>query len=85
MRPYSCALLITVLLFAPGLSAADIGPALTGLTARGDDATSVFFSPAAITRLEKTEVVIQQRSGLPGCESFGVDSATVDGGNADND
>ncbi len=84
MRPYSCALLITVLLFAPGLSAADIGPALTGLTARGDDATSVFFSPAAITRLEKTEVVLQTAFVYQDAK-FRVDSATVDGGNADND
>ncbi|MGD1983012.1 MAG: hypothetical protein PVF93_03790 [Chromatiaceae bacterium] len=31
---------------------ADMGPALTGLTAAANDATLVFWSPAGITRLE---------------------------------
>ena len=36
---------------SPGLAVAEIGPALTGLTGRANDATSVFFSPAGITIL----------------------------------
>jgi hypothetical protein len=36
---------------SPGLAVAEIGPALTGLTGRANDATSVFLSPAGITIL----------------------------------
>ena len=77
----SSALGLPVLLL-PAL--ADIGPALTGLTAGGRDATSVFWTPTAITRLEHSELVIQ--SGLVYQDAkFKVDAATFDGGSADND
>jgi long-subunit fatty acid transport protein len=35
----------------------DVGPAGSGLTARASDASSAFWSPAAITRLDQPELV----------------------------
>jgi long-chain fatty acid transport protein len=75
-------LLATTVSMAP--ATADIDAALTGLTAGGSDATSVFFSPAAITRLDKPELVLQTAFIYQDAK-FRVDSATQDGGNADND
>lgn len=51
-------LFIGFLLF-PSFAVAEIGPALSGLTASANDATSVFFSPAGITRLKRPEIVVQ--------------------------
>lgn len=68
----------------PGAASAEIGPATTGLTASGHDASAVFFSPAAITRLDRPDLVIQ--SAVVYQESrFEVDASNVDGGDADND
>lgn len=72
------------LFFAAYQASADIDPALTGLSAGGQDATSVFFSPAAITRLKESEFVLQT-SFVYQDSKFRVDSSTVAGGNADND
>ncbi len=69
---------------AAGQASADIDPALTRLAAGGDDATSVFFSPAAIARLDESEL-IPQTAFVCQDSKFRVDSSTVDGGNADND
>jgi len=38
---------------------ADVGPALSGITARANDASTVFWSPAGITRIEQPELVMQ--------------------------
>ena len=84
MKLRFCSPLCLTILLLPAVTLADIGPALTGLAAGGRDATSVFWSPAAITRLEHSELVIQ--SGLVYQDAkFKVDSATFDGGSADND
>jgi hypothetical protein len=48
-----------LLALLPGSVVGEIGPALTGLTGRANDATSVFFSPAGITRLGRPEMVTQ--------------------------
>jgi len=37
---------------------ADIGPALSGITARANDASSVFWSPAGITRIDRPELLV---------------------------
>jgi long-chain fatty acid transport protein len=63
---------------------AEMGPALTGITARANDATSVFWSPAGITRLERPELVVQSTTVYKNAK-FDVDQATFDGGNADRD
>jgi len=77
-------LLAVSAVLVPGLGVADVGPALTGLAAGGNDATSVFFSPAAITRLDKPEWVIQTAVVFEDSR-FEVDQASESGGSADND
>jgi long-chain fatty acid transport protein len=84
MRPSSRSLLAIIVVLAPVLSRAEIDPALTGLSAGGGDATSVFFSPAAITRLDESELVLQTALVYQDSK-FRVDESTIDGGNADND
>jgi long-chain fatty acid transport protein len=84
MRLLSGSLLAITVALAPVVSRADLDPALTGLSAGGGDATSVFFSPAAITRLEKSELVLQTAFVYQDSK-FRVDAATIDGGSADND
>ena len=37
---------------------ADVGPALSGITARNNDASSVFWSPAGITRIDQPELLL---------------------------
>jgi long-chain fatty acid transport protein len=37
---------------------AQAGPASTGLTASADNATTAFFNPAGLTRLDQTEIVV---------------------------
>jgi long-chain fatty acid transport protein len=77
-------LMAVMAVLVPLTGRAEVDPALTGLSAGGGDATSVFFSPAAITRLDQAELVLQ--TGFVYQESkFTVDTATLDGGNADND
>jgi len=50
---------LAVLMLFPSLATAEIGPALSGLTGSANDATSVFYSPAGITRLDQPEIVFQ--------------------------
>jgi long-subunit fatty acid transport protein len=38
---------------------ADVGPAFAGIPARANDASTVFWSPAGITRLDRPELVTQ--------------------------
>jgi len=65
-------------------SQADVGPALSGITARADDASTVFWSPAGITRLDQPELMTQ--ATLVAMESkFNVKESNRDGGNADYD
>ena len=71
-----------------GLSAfsaqADIGPALSGLTAGASNASTVFSSPAGITRLDQPELLVG--ATLVVTESkFEVDRSNRSGGDADND
>jgi long-chain fatty acid transport protein len=62
----------------------EIGPALTGLSGNANDATTAFASPAGITRLDQSEIVLQ--SSLLYTESeFEVDRATVAGGDGKRD
>jgi long-chain fatty acid transport protein len=63
---------------------ADVGPGFSALTARADDASTVFWSPAGITRLDKPELMTQ--AALVAMESkFNVKESNVNGGNADYD
>jgi long-subunit fatty acid transport protein len=69
-------LLACLLAFA---AQADIGPVLSGITARADDASTVFWSPAGITRLDRPELVTQ--ATLVAMESkFSVKESNRDGG-----
>jgi long-chain fatty acid transport protein len=63
---------------------ADVGPALAGITARADDASTVFWSPAGITRLDQPELMTQ--ATLIAMESkFNVEESNINGGNANYD
>ena len=81
-----CVWLMAPMLFAllPSFALGDIGPALSGLTGSANDATSVFFSPAGITRLERPEIVVQTALVYENSK-FDVDNASLGGGNGDND
>jgi long-chain fatty acid transport protein len=68
----------------PVLATGDIGPALSGLTGGASDATTVFFSPAGMTRLKRPEFVAQAGLVYKRAE-FDVDQATFDGGDGDDD
>ena len=61
-----------------------MGPALTGITASANDATSVFWSPAGIARLERPELLVQSTLVYKNAK-FDVDQATLAGGSADRD
>jgi long-chain fatty acid transport protein len=75
-------MLLSYAMWQPAL--AEVGPALTGITASANDATSVYWSPAGITRLDRPSLVVQ--SMLVRTESrFKVDESNIDGGDADND
>ena len=63
---------------------ADTGPALSGLTARASNASTVFTNPAGITRLDEPELLAQV-SLAGSAAKFEVDETNVDGGSADND
>ena len=63
---------------------ADVGPAMSGITARANDASTVFWSPAGITRIEQPELVVQ--ATLVAMDSkFDVEESNRSGGNADSD
>ncbi|MGD9019777.1 MAG: outer membrane protein transport protein [Desulfuromonadales bacterium] len=77
-------LLTVILVLLPNLVVAEIGPALSGLTGSANDATAVFFSPAGITRLDQSEMVVQAAFMFKESK-FEVDEATYSGGDSDND
>lgn len=63
---------------------ADVGPAMSGITARANDASTVFWSPAGITRIDQPELVMQ--GTLVAMDSkFKVKESNRLGGNADSD
>ena len=63
---------------------ADIGPALSGITARANDASTVFWSPAGITRIDRPELLVD--TAIVAMESqFNVEESNVSGGDADYD
>ena len=63
---------------------ADVGPALSGITARNNDASSVFWSPAGITRIDQRELLFD--TALVYLSSkFEVDESNRTGGDADYD
>ena len=58
--PISIFKAIWLLAFLLGTVAqADVGPAMSGITARANDASTVFWSPAGITRIEQPELLMQ--------------------------
>jgi long-chain fatty acid transport protein len=63
---------------------ADVGPALTGLTATASNATTAFTNPAGMTRIDQPEVTIQTLAAVT-ASRFKVDESNVDGGDADRD
>ena len=63
---------------------ADLGPALSGLTAQADNATTVFWSPAGITRLDQQELLVGATLAVTESK-FEVDESNRSGGSADND
>ena len=72
-----------------GLSAltaaqADIGPAFSGVTARASNASTAFWSPAGITRLDQPELMVGATLAVTESK-FEVDESNISGGNADND
>lgn len=63
---------------------ADVGPAMSGITARANDASTVFWSPAGITRIDEPELVVQ--ATLVAMDSkFNVKESNRPGGNGDSD
>jgi long-chain fatty acid transport protein len=68
----------------PSVAAGQIGPAVSGVTGSANDATAAFFSPAGITRLDQSQLVVQTALVLTESK-FDVDTATESGGNGDND
>jgi long-chain fatty acid transport protein len=73
-----------LLVLSPSVAVGEIGPALTGLTGRANDATSVFFSPAGITRLDRPELVAQA-TFMYQESKFDVRQASFAGGDSDKD
>lgn len=63
---------------------AEIGPALTGISGRANDATSVFWSPAGIARLDQPSLVVQSTFAYK-VSKFKLDRATLSGGDGDKD
>lgn len=63
---------------------ADVGPAMSGITARASDASTVFWSPAGITRIDEPELLVQ--ASLVAMDSkFNVQESNRSGGDADSD
>jgi long-chain fatty acid transport protein len=83
-RSRQCCAHLALALALPCSALAEIGPALTGLTGRANDASSVFFSPAGIARLDRPQLLLQTAIGYKQAK-FDVDSATYPGGDADSD
>lgn len=75
---------LVVLLLLPSFAAAEIGPALSGLSGNANDATAAFFSPAGITRLDQQEIVFQAAFAFKKSK-FEVDEATFGGGDGKTD
>ena len=63
---------------------ADIGPAFSGVTARASNASTVFWSPAGINRLDQPELVVGATLAVTESK-FEVDESNRSGGDADND
>ena len=63
---------------------ADIGPAFSGVTARASNASTVFWSPAGINRLDQPELLIGATLAVTESK-FEVDESNRSGGDADND
>ena len=63
---------------------ADIGPAFSGVTARANNASTVFWSPAGINRLDQRELVVGATLGVTQSK-FEVDQSNRSGGDADSD
>jgi len=63
---------------------ADVGPALSGLTAQASNASTVFWSPAGITRLKQPELLVDVALAVTESK-FEVDESNRSGGSADND
>jgi len=63
---------------------ADIGPAGSGLTARASNASSAFWSPAGINRLDQTELMVGATVAVTQSK-FEVDESNRSGGDADSD
>jgi long-chain fatty acid transport protein len=82
-RSYLPAMWLLAALPATG-ALADIGPALSGLTARADSVSTVFTSPAGITRLDQPEMLVQASLAVTSAK-FEVDETNIDGGSADGD
>ena len=68
----------------PSFAAAEIGPAMTGLSGNANDATTAFSCPAGITRLEQSQVVLQTAFVYEDSK-FDVDEARFAGGDGDDD
>lgn len=66
------------------MAQADVGPAMSGITARANDASTVFWNPAGITRMDKPELMMQ--ASLAAMDSkFNVKESNRSGGDADSD
>jgi len=63
---------------------ADIGPAFSGVTARASNASTVFWSPAGINRLDQPELVVGATLAVTQSK-FEVDESNRSGGDADSD
>ena len=63
---------------------ADVGPALSGISARANDASTVFWSPAGITRIDQPELVMEA-SLVAMASKFNVKESNRSGGDADYD
>jgi len=60
---------------------ADVGPALSGITARNNDASSVFWSPAGITRINRPELLLDTAMVYMSSK-FEVEESNRSGGDA---
>lgn len=69
---------------AASIAKGEIGPAMTGLSGNANDAVSAFSSPAGITRVDQSEIVVQTMLAYTESE-FDVDTATFAGGDGKRD
>jgi long-chain fatty acid transport protein len=75
---------LLLVLLMPSLAAAEIGPAMTGLSGNANDATTAFSCPAGITRLKQSQAVLQT-AFVYEHSKFDVDEASFGGGDGDGD